>query len=569
MYSDIVKKWLTEADEIYRKELKTIEGNQSELEDRFYQTVPFGTGGMRGLLGAGTNRMNNHTIRLVAEGLARQIESQGEVAKVRGVVIAYDTRNFSQQFAYETAGVLAMHGIQSYVFKESRPTPELSFAVRYLNAVAGVVITASHNPKQYNGFKVYGEDGAQLTPQFADEIVEHMNEVENIFTIQSMEKDELLNSGFCTEILEQVDDAYANALKTLKQRDVVEKDIRIVYTPLHGAGLVPTMRAFETAGFTNVSVVEEQAVQDGNFPTVTFPNPEEKAAFERAIKLGKKTGAELLLATDPDADRLGVAVKSEDEYKLLTGNQLGALLLHYIFSSKKEMGTLPDNGVMVKTIVTSELGTAIANSYGVSTVNTLTGFKFIAEKIAEYEQTGEYTYLFGYEESYGYLAGSFVRDKDAVQIAQLTAEMAAYYKEKGLKLLDALENLYKKYGYYQEKLLSYTLEGIEGQQKISSIMEMFRNNPPQQLNDVPVRKVEDYLTGKVKYANGDEGELTLPKANVIKFVLDDDSWICIRPSGTEPKCKVYLAVVEQEIDLSREKLGGLEHSIASAMEGFF
>lgn len=562
------EQWLNCADKLYKTELEEIQGQSAEIEDRFYQTVPFGTGGMRGLLGAGTNRMNIHTIRLVAEGLACQIESQGELAKVRGVVIAYDTRTFSQQFAYETAGVLAMHGIQSYVFKESRPTPELSFAVRYLNAVAGVVITASHNPKQYNGFKVYGEDGAQLTPEFADEIVRHMNEVKDIFSIQSMQKEELFTSSYCAEILERVDDAYANALKTLQQRDEVNKDIQIVYTPLHGSGLVPTMRALKDARFSKVSTVEEQSVQDGTFPTVLYPNPEEKAAFELAIKLGKKTDAELLLATDPDADRLGVAVKSVRGYKLLTGNQLGALLLHYILSSQKEKGTLPDNGVIIKTIVTSELGTAIANSFGVSTVNTLTGFKFIAEKIEEYEQTSEYTYLFGYEESYGYLAGSFVRDKDAIQIALLTAEMAAYYKEKGFTLHDALENIYKQYGYYQEKLLSYTFEGMEGQQKISSIMEIFRHNPPRELNGVLVRRFEDYLTGHAMLADGGEVQLTLPKANVIKMILDDDSWICIRPSGTEPKCKVYLAVVDRGQGLSGEKLQELECAVVSVMEGF-
>lgn len=562
------EQWLNYADDIYRTELHEIQGHPVEIEDRFYQTVPFGTGGMRGLLGAGTNRMNIHTIRLVAEGLSRQIESQGKLAKVRGVVIAYDTRNFSQVFAYETASVLAKHGIQTYVFKESRPTPELSFAVRYLNAIAGVVITASHNPKQYNGFKVYGEDGAQLTPQFADEIVVHMNEVEDIFSIQYMQKEELLSSSFCTEILEQVDDAYAAALKTLQQRDVEAKDVRIVYTPLHGAGLVPTIRALSDVGFSKVSVVEEQSVHDGSFPTVVYPNPEEHAAFELAIKLGKKTDAELLLATDPDADRLGVAVKSKDDYKLLTGNQLGGLLLYYILTSKKETGLLPDNGVMIKTIVTSELGTAIANSFGVSTVNTLTGFKYIAEKIAEYEHSGKYSYLFGYEESYGYLAGNFVRDKDAIQIALLTAEMAAYYKEQGLSLLDALVDIYKQFGFHQEKLLSYTFEGMEGQRKILSIMEMFRLDPPQEFAGVRVNRFEDYLTGRVKLVDGGEEQLTLPKANVIKLILEDDSWICIRPSGTEPKCKIYLAVVDREQKLSSSKIDVLECSIEGIMESY-
>lgn len=526
----IYNEWLERS--LYKEELQEIIV-EAEVVDRFYQIVPFGTGGMRGLLGAGTNRMNIHTIRLVAEGLARQIEAQGDMAKVRGVVIAYDTRHYSQEFAYETAGVLAAHGIQSYVFRESRPTPQLSFAVRYLSAIAGVVITASHNPKQYNGFKVYGEDGAQLTPEFADDIVDYMNEVEDIFLIRSLPKEQLLETGFCTEILEKLDDAYAQALTSLQMHNNLQKDITIVYTPLHGAGVVPTLRGFQDWGFSNVHVVKEQAMQNGDFPTVTYPNPEEKAAFEMAIALGNELDADILLATDPDADRLGVAVRHNNHYKLLTGNQLGALLLHYILKGRYEKGTLPTNAAMVKTIVTSELGTAIANKFSVETINTLTGFKFIAEKIAEWEQTKQYEFLFGYEESYGYLAGDFVRDKDAVQIALLTAEMAAYYKNQGVTLLDVLNGLYEELGCYKEALISLTFEGLEGQQKIASIMESFRHNPLQQLAQINVLKVEDYSAGNI---NG------LPKADVIKLLLKDGSWVCIRPSGTEPKCKLYFGV---------------------------
>lgn len=526
----IYNEWLERS--LYKEELQEIIV-EAEVVDRFYQIVPFGTGGMRGLLGAGTNRMNIHTIRLVAEGLARQIEAQGDMAKVRGVVIAYDTRHYSQEFAYETAGVLAAHGIQSYVFRESRPTPQLSFAVRYLSAIAGVVITASHNPKQYNGFKVYGEDGAQLTPEFADDIVDYMNEVEDIFLIRSLPKEQLLKSGFCTEILEKLDDAYAQALTSLQMHNNLQKDIAIVYTPLHGAGVVPTLRGFQDWGFSNVHVVKEQAMQNGDFPTVTYPNPEEKAAFEMAIALGNELDADILLATDPDADRLGVAVRHNNHYKLLTGNQLGALLLHYILNGRYEKGTLPTNAAIVKTIVTSELGTAIANKFNVETINTLTGFKFIAEKIAEWEQTKQYEFLFGYEESYGYLAGDFVRDKDAVQIALLTAEMAAYYKNQGVTLLNVLNGLYEELGYYKEALISLTFEGLEGQQKIASIMKSFRHNPIQQLAQLNVLKVEDYSVGNI---NG------LPKANVIKLLLEDGSWVCIRPSGTEPKCKLYFGV---------------------------
>nr|WP_106783766.1 phospho-sugar mutase [Lysinibacillus timonensis] len=538
--------WLERADAIYKSELEAILDKNAEIEDRFYQTVPFGTGGMRGLLGAGTNRINYHTIRLVAEGLARQIEGQGEEAKVRGVVIAYDTRHFSQEFAYETAGVLASHGIQSYIFTESRPTPELSFAVRYLHAVAGVVITASHNPKEYNGFKVYGEDGAQLTPAFADEIVAHMDAVDNIFDIRSMAKEELLASGNCTEVLDKIDVAYNNALMSLMQRKDIDKNVNIVYTPLHGAGLKPTLRGLQESGFTNVHIVEEQAVQDGAFPTVSYPNPEEQAAFEMAIQLGNKTGAELLLATDPDADRLGVAVKDAEGYRLLSGNQLGALLLHYLLSTKKENGTLPANGAMVKTIVTSEMGKAIADSFGVTTINTLTGFKFIAEQMAHFEETGEYTFLFGYEESYGYLAGDFVRDKDAVQIALLTAEMAAYYKTEGKTLLNVLEDLYNQYGEYREKLISLIFEGLEGQQKIGQIMTNLRESSPKEIAGLKVMRVEDYESGVATLEDGSKEQITLPKSNVLKFILEDGSWICARPSGTEPKCKFYIGLINQD-----------------------
>ena len=544
---NLYNEWLGKS--LYKEELQGIV-EEAEVADRFYQTVPFGTGGMRGKLGAGTNRINIHTIRLVAEGLAREIEKQGELAKTRGVVIAYDTRHFSQEFAYETAGVLAAHGIQSYVFTESRPTPELSFAVRYLAAYAGVVITASHNPKQYNGFKVYGEDGAQLTPQFADEIVAHMNAVEDLFTVESLGREQLLASGLCVEILEKLDDAYNMALKSLVTAS--EKDLQLVYTPLHGAGLEPTKRALVEAGFTNVHVVAEQAIQSGEFPTVAYPNPEEADAFKLAIALGHQVGAELLLATDPDADRLGVAVRNDESYQLLTGNQLGALLLHYILQRKQQAGELPNNAAMLKTIVTSEFGTAIANKFNVATVNTLTGFKFIAEKIAEWEQTGEHTFMFGYEESYGYLAGDFVRDKDAVQIALLTADMAAYYKKQGMTLLDALNTLYEELGSYKEALVSLTFEGLEGQQKIASIMDNFRNNAPKEFAGVEVVAVEDYSAGNV---NG------LPKADVVKFMLADESWICVRPSGTEPKCKFYIGVKKESARSSNEAITSLKQAV--------
>ncbi|WP_336636204.1 phospho-sugar mutase [Lysinibacillus fusiformis] len=561
MSKELYELWRKMADCFYQEELCAIADDDQAIEERFYQYVPFGTGGMRGKLGAGTNRLNIHTIRLVAEGLARQIESQGVIAKARGVVIAYDTRHFSQDFAYETAGVLAAHGIQSYVFKESRPTPELSFAVRYLGAFAGVVITASHNPKEYNGFKVYGEDGAQLTPQFADELVEHMKGVTDIFSIYSCSKEELTTSELCIEILERIDDAYQEALQKLVQNAVDSKDLPIVYTPLHGAGLVPTMRSLEVGGFTNVQVVTEQAVPNGDFPTVSYPNPEEVASFEMAMELGQQIGAKLLLATDPDADRLGVAIHNGEGYTLLNGNQLGALLLQYILSSKQKAGTLPSNAAMLKTIVTSELGTAIAESFGVTTIDTLTGFKYIAEIIAEFEATGVHKFIFGYEESYGYLAGDFVRDKDAVQIALLTAEMAAYYSEKNQTLLDALNALYEKYGYYKEKLLSFTFEGVEGQKKIASIMREFRKAPLREFDGIAITAKEDYIEGISHLASGEAKALSFPKADVLKYLLADGSWICIRPSGTEPKCKVYIGVHKSTKVEAQKKINSIAHSI--------
>lgn len=540
----LYNQWLQQS--LYSQDLQAISTNPQEIQDCFHQQLQFGTGGLRGKLGPGTNRINVHTIRLVAEGLARQIEQQGEEAKMRGVVIAYDTRHYSQDFAYETAGVLAAHGIQSYVFEESRPTPELSFAVRYLAAFAGVVITASHNPKQYNGFKVYGEDGAQLTPQLADDVMAHMQAVDSIFTISHLSRSQLQSSGLCVELLEKMDAAYLQALSQLLLNQNVKKELAIVYTPLHGAGLVPTMRGLQSFGFTNVHLVQQQAIQDGEFPTVIYPNPEEPDAFQLAIELGEQVDAQLLLATDPDADRLGVAVLVDGAYKLLTGNQLGALLLHYILSSQ----TVPSNAAMIKTIVTSEFGTAVAQKHGIVTVNTLTGFKYIAEKIAEWEQTGEYEFIFGYEESYGYLKGDFVRDKDAVQIALLTAEMAAYYAANGGQTLaDVLTVLYEELGYYQEALVSLTYEGIKGQQKIASIMTALRQQPPTQFANIAVRETEDYLKGSI---NG------LPQADVLKFLLEDDSWICVRPSGTEPKCKFYIGVKTESEFESEQKIAQLK-----------
>lgn len=540
------------------EELASIVEDSSLIEDRFYQYVSFGTGGMRGVLGAGTNRMNVYTIRRVAEGLARYIESNGEAAKERGVVIAYDTRHFSNEFACETARVLGAHGIRSYVYKEARPTPQLSFTVRELHAYAGVVITASHNPKQYNGFKVYGEDGAQLTPQFANDIVEYMESIEDIFSIKVSELEQLEQKEILTWLGSDMDATYLENLLTLKDNDDIALDMKLVYTPLHGAGLVPVSEGLQAFGFQHIHIVNEQAVQDGAFPTVSYPNPEEPAAFALAMELGKKVGADLLLATDPDADRLGVAVKNGECYELLTGNQLGALLLHYLLSTKQLNDTLPDNGVMLKTIVTSELGAAIAKEFGVTTVNTLTGFKYIAEKIAEYEKKGDLSYLFGYEESYGYLIQTFVRDKDAVQVALKVAEMAAFYAKDGQTLLDGLNDLYRQYGYYQEALVSQVFEGKNGQDEMKALLNNLRRNVPKSIADLEVKRFEDYLTGLSTLANGSTEAIELLKENVLKYVLEDTSWVAIRPSGTEPKCKFYFGVVGETMEEAKEKLKQLQ-----------
>ncbi|MFJ6207645.1 phospho-sugar mutase [Lysinibacillus sp. NPDC092081] len=556
---DHYRQWIKETVPSYLKEeLLAVVNDASQIEDRFYQYLQFGTAGMRGVLGAGTNRMNIYTIRRAAYGLAQYITENGEVAKQRGVVIAYDTRHFSKDFAIETAQVLGALGVKVFVFREARPTPELSFAVRYLNAFAGVVITASHNPKQYNGFKVYGEDGAQLTPSAIQTIVEKFDDVQNVFDIPTTSWHTLEQHRTVEWILLNIDQAYQEKLHGLKQRTNIDFTIPIVYSPLHGVGLVPVQQGLQAFGFTNVHIVEQQAVQDGDFPTVPYPNPEEAAAFTYAIQKGKETGAQILLATDPDADRLGVAVKTERSYQLLTGNQLGALILQYLLEAKKEKNELPENGVLLKTIVTSELGAVIAKQYGIETVNTLTGFKYIAEKIAEYDQTQAKTFLFGYEESYGYLVQSFVRDKDAVQVALVVAEMAAYYATKQQTLLDVLDSLFNKYGYYQEALQSQTFEGITGQKEMQALLQYFRENRIIDIAGQKVMVIEDYLTQQAIYLDGSITKLNLPKENVLKFILEDQSWIAIRPSGTEPKCKFYFGTVARTREQAQRKLKQLQ-----------
>ncbi|MBE6185439.1 phospho-sugar mutase [Heyndrickxia ginsengihumi] len=565
------EKWnrFNELDPALKQQLNDLAGNEKELEDRFYKSLEFGTGGMRGELGVGTNRMNIYMVRKASEGLAQFIEEQGKEAKVRGVAIAYDSRHQSPEFALEVAKTVGKHGIQAYLFDSLHPTPLLSFAVRYLHAFAGVVITASHNPKEYNGYKVYGEDGGQLPPEAADQLIDYVNRVENELTIEVGEESELVNSGLLVYIGEKVDKAYQNQLIKLQQNkeviDSVKDSFHIVYTPLHGTGNLPVREGLKNFGFENVTVVKEQELPDPNFSTVSSPNPEEHAAFEIAMKYGKEIDADLLLGTDPDTDRLGVVAKNKDgEYQVLTGNQTGALLLHYLLTQKKQQGTLPDNGIVIKTIVTSEIGRDIAKSFGIPTLDTLTGFKFIGEKIKEYEQSGEYTFLFGYEESYGYLIGDFVRDKDAVQSAVLAAEVAAYYKAQGKTLYDGLLDIFAEYGYYKESLSSLTLKGKEGSEKIAEILARFRANPLKQVAGANVVAIEDYQSQiRTNVQTGETSPIDLPISNVLKFFLEDGSWFCMRPSGTEPKAKFYFGVKAASLEESEKWNQQLQEEVMS------
>lgn len=554
-----------------KKLLADAEGNEQLLEDFFYKNLEFGTGGMRGEIGPGTNRMNIYTVRKASAGLAAYIAKQGEDAKKRGVAIAYDSRHKSPEFAMEAAKTLASQGIQTYVFDELRPTPELSFAVRKLNAYAGIVVTASHNPPEYNGYKVYGDDGAQLPPKEADIVIAEVNAIENELTIQVEDEQSLKEKGLIKIIGEEIDKPYTEELTSISVHPELsdEVDVSVVFTPLHGTANKPVRRGLEALGYKNVTVVKEQELPDPDFSTVKSPNPEEHAAFEYAIKLGEEQNADILVATDPDADRLGIAVKnSEGKYTVLTGNQTGALLLHYLLSEKKKQGALPENGVVMKTIVTSELGRAVASSFGLDTIDTLTGFKFIGEKIKEYEKSGQYTFQFGYEESYGYLIGDFARDKDAIQAALLAVEVCAFYKKQGMSLYDALLSIFKEYGYYREGLKSLTLKGKQGAEQISAILTSFRNDPPKQMAGKQITQAEDYSTGKrTVFADHREEDIDLPKSNVLKYFLEDGSWFCLRPSGTEPKVKFYFAVKGTSLQDSEQRLAALSEAVMKTVDG--
>lgn len=505
------------------------------------------------MIGAGTNRINKYTVRRVTEGLARYLTAHVDGARDKGVVIAYDSRHMSPEFAAEAAGVLAHHGVRAYLFQELRPTPELSFAVRHLGAAGGIVVTASHNPPEYNGYKVYGDDGGQLPPDAADLILAEIEKVADELALPALSLQEGIERGLITMLGEEIDALYNDRLVALSlQPDViasVSEDVKIVFTPLHGTGNKPVRRALESLGFRHVHVVPEQELPDPNFSTVKSPNPEERQAFALALQLAEQVDADVVLGTDPDADRVGVVARDADgEFFVLNGNQTGALLLHYILEQRKAKGTLPANGVMLKTIVTSNLGGVIAEANGIATVDVLTGFKFIGEKIKEYEASGAHTFLFGYEESYGYLIGDFVRDKDAVQAAMMAAEMAAYYKAQGKTLSQVLDEIYATYGTYLEDLLSFTFKGKEGQEKIAQMMEDLRRTPLTELGGLAVSAAKDY-------AQGIEG---LPKANVLKYVLADGSWVAIRPSGTEPKIKFYFSAVDADRASAQAKLESLK-----------
>ena len=564
-WQDIALKW--EKFEGLEDYLKTQLENfsEKEKEEAFYAPLEFGTAGMRGIVGPGINRMNIYTVRQATEGLARLIETYGEEAKKRGVAIAHDSRHFSPEFALESAKVLVKHGIKAYVFEDLRPTPELSYAVRHLHTFAGIMITASHNPAAYNGYKVYGEDGGQMPPKDADALTEFVRQVENPLAVDVVTKEELEQSVLFEWIGEVVDAAYLEEIKSVSVNPALlsnTKDLSVVYTPLHGTGLMLTKRALDQAGFTGLQVVSEQATPDGDFTTVKSPNPEEAGAFEYAIRLGEETKADVLLATDPDADRMGAAVRQPDgTYQVITGNQIAAILLDYLLFAHQKAGTLPANAAAVKSIVSSELPTVIAEHYGAKMVNVLTGFKFIAEQIKNYEETNVHTFMFGFEESYGYLVQPFVRDKDAIQAVLLLTEVAAHFKSEGKTLYDGLQALYEKYGYFLEKTISVTVQGLEGPAKIKALLDGLRKEVPSNFGGIKVVLAQDFSVNQQVDAEGIVSEIGLPTSNVLKYILEDGSWIAVRPSGTEPKIKFYMGVKAASQEEAEEKLAKFQKDL--------
>ena len=565
-YQENFQKWADFADlpDYLRRDLESMD--EKTKEDAFYTNLEFGTAGMRGLIGAGTNRINIYVVRQATEGLARLIESKGGNEKERGVAIAYDSRHFSPEFALESAAVLAKHGIKSYVFESLRPTPELSFAVRHLNCFAGIMITASHNPAPFNGYKVYGEDGGQMPPHDADALTTYIRAIDNPFAVEVADVEAEKASGLIEVIGEAVDTEYLKEVKDVNINPALieefGKDMKIVYTPLHGTGEMLARRALAQAGFDSVQVVEAQATPDPDFSTVKSPNPESQAAFALAEELGRQVGADVLVATDPDADRVGVEVLQKDgSYLNLSGNQIGAIMAKYILEAHKNAGTLPENAALCKSIVSTDLVTKIAESYGATMFNVLTGFKFIAEKIQEFEEKHNHTYMMGFEESFGYLIKPFVRDKDAIQAVLVVAELAAYYRSRGLTLADGIEEIYKEYGYYAEKTISVTLSGVDGAEQIKAIMAKFRENGPKEFNATAVSTTEDFKAQTSTAADGTVTTLTTPPSDVLKYTLADGSWIAVRPSGTEPKIKFYIAVVGESNEDSQAKIANIEAEI--------
>lgn len=554
-----------------KAELTAIKENDNEIKERFYKDLEFGTAGLRGVIGAGTNRMNIYTVRKATQGLANYILKNG--AEGRGVAIAYDSRRMSPEFADESALCLAANGIKAYVFESLRPTPELSFAVRKLNCIAGINITASHNPPEYNGYKVYWEDGAQITPPHDTGIMAEVEAVTDYATVKTMSLEAAKEAGLYEVIGEAVDDAYMEELKKqVIHQDAIDqmnKDLKIVYSPLHGTGNIPVRRILKELGFENVYVVKEQELPDGNFPTVSYPNPEAKEAFELGLKLAKDVDADLVLATDPDADRLGVYVKDtkSGEYKVLTGNMSGCLLADYEISQTKAVKGLPKDGCLIKSIVTSNMAKAIAESYGVKLIDVLTGFKFIGQQILEFEKTGIGTYLFGFEESYGCLIGTYARDKDAIVATMALCEAAAYYKTLGKTLWDAMIDMYEKYGYYKDDIQSITLKGIEGLEKIQNILETLRKEPPAEIGGYGVQRARDYKAGTIKdLRTGETSDTGLPASNVLYYELENDAWVCVRPSGTEPKVKFYYGIKGNSLENADEISAKMGASVLEMIE---
>ena len=568
-YRENYEAWLSNPyfDETTKAELKSIAEDDKEIKERFYKDLEFGTAGLRGIIGAGTNRMNIYTVRKATQGLANYIIKKGEQGK--GVAIAYDSRRMSPEFANEAALCLAANGIKAYVFESLRPTPELSYAVRSLGCIAGINITASHNPPEYNGYKVYWEDGAQITPPHDKGIMDEVKAVVDYNTVKTMDQEEAKKAGLYQVIGADVDDGYIAELKkqVIHQDsiDAVGKDLKIVYSPLHGTGNIPARRILKELGFENVYVVKEQELPDGEFPTVSYPNPEAEEAFELGLKLAKEVDADLVLATDPDADRLGVCVKDKDGvYHTLTGNMSGCLLADYEIGQRKALQGLPDDGYLIKTIVTSNLADAIAKGYDIGLIEVLTGFKFIGQQILKFETTGKGSYLFGFEESYGCLIGTHARDKDAIVATMALCEAAAYYKTQGKTLWDAMVDMYDKYGYYKDDIQSITLKGIEGLQKIQEILETLRKNPPTEVGGYKVLKARDYQADTIKdIATGEVTATGLPKSNVLYYDLTDDAWLCVRPSGTEPKVKFYYGIKGTSLADADEKSSKLGEEVLS------